>query len=161
MEPRIEHLPEKKLLGKKLSMTFAQDRTVELWRSFMPRRKEIKNNLTSDLFSLQVFPDSFEFKNFDPTVLFEKWALVEVPDFDSIPDGMEPFTLSGGLYAVFIHKGKQSEGAKTFQYIFGTWLPHSLYLPDNRPQFEVLGSKYKNDDPESEEEIWIPIKVKN
>jgi len=31
---------------------------------------------------------------------------------------------------------------------------------DNRPHFEVLGEKYKNGDPESEEEIWIPVKEK-
>jgi predicted transcriptional regulator YdeE len=31
---------------------------------------------------------------------------------------------------------------------------------DNRPHFEVLGDKYKNNDPSSEEEIWIPIRKK-
>jgi AraC family transcriptional regulator len=41
---------------------------------------------------------------------------------------------------------------------FSTWLPDSEYRLDVRPHFEVLGEKYKNDDPESEEEIWIPIK---
>jgi AraC family transcriptional regulator len=28
---------------------------------------------------------------------------------------------------------------------------------DDRPHFEVLGEKYKNNDPTSEKEIWIPI----
>jgi len=31
---------------------------------------------------------------------------------------------------------------------------------DDRPHFEVLGDKYKNADPDSEEEIWIPIRTK-
>jgi hypothetical protein len=31
-----------------------------------------------------------------------------------------------------------------------------IYLP----HFEVLGDKYKNNDPSSEEEVWIPIKPK-
>jgi AraC family transcriptional regulator len=160
MEPRIEHLTEKKLIGKKLSMSFAQNRTVDLWRSFMPRRKEIKNSMSSDLFSLQIYPPSFDFKNFNPTIEFEKWALIEVPDFDSIPEGMEPFTLREGFYAVFFHKGGPSKGPQIFQYIFGTWLPSSDYLLDSRPHFELLGEKYKNNDPSSEEEIWIPIKSK-
>ncbi|MGK2861531.1 MAG: GyrI-like domain-containing protein [Chitinophagaceae bacterium] len=47
-----------------------------------------------------------------------------------------------------------------FSYIFNTWLPPSGYDLDNRPHFEILGEKYKNDDPLSEEEIWIPIKQK-
>ena len=51
-----------------------------------------------------------------------------------------------------------SRVSKTFQYIFGTWMPDSGYKWDNRPQFEILGEKYKNNDPSSEEEIWIPIK---
>ena len=49
---------------------------------------------------------------------------------------------------------------RIFQYIFGTWLPTSIYTIDNLPHFEILGKKYKNNDPTSEEEIWIPIKLK-
>jgi len=37
-------------------------------------------------------------------------------------------------------------------------VPSSDYELDNRPQFEILGQKYKNNDPSSEEEIWIPVK---
>ena len=36
----------------------------------------------------------------------------------------------------------------------------SKYSIDNRPHFEIIGEKYKNNDPNSEEEIWIPIKPK-
>ncbi|MEP7234441.1 MAG: GyrI-like domain-containing protein, partial [Ignavibacteriota bacterium] len=46
----------------------------------------------------------------------------------------------------------------TFQYILRTWVPNSNYELDDRPHFEILGEKYKKDDPSSEEEIWIPIK---
>lgn len=161
MELRIEVLPEKKLIGKHLEMSFSDNRTVELWKSFMPRRKEINNTLTSDLFSLQVYAPSFDFEKFNTEEPFEKWAAVEVQDFNSVPSGMEPFILTGGLYAVFIHKGAASTGPDTFQYIFGTWLPHSGYAADCRPHFEILGEKYKNEDPDSEEEVWIPIKPRN
>lgn len=157
MEPDIKILPEKKLIGQRIQMSMANNKTRELWSGFMPRRREIANQLTSDLISMQVFDELFDFYAFDLNASFEKWAAVEVSDFERIPDGMEAFTLRGGLYAVFIHKGDASTGAKTFQYIFGTWLPGSGYTLDNRPHFEILGGKYKNDDPDSEEEIWIPI----
>ncbi|MDP5096829.1 MAG: GyrI-like domain-containing protein [Flavobacterium sp.] len=39
-------------------------------------------------------------------------------------------------------------------------MPNSEYQLDNRPHFEILGAKYKNNAPDSEEEIWIPIKRK-
>lgn len=148
-----------KLVGKRLKMTLADNCTAELWRSFMPQRQTIKNNKSSELISLQVFPPSFDFGFTDSTAEFEKWAAVEVSDFDSVPAGMEPFVLAGGLYAVFHYRGLSSD-PRIFQYIYGTWLPNSNYALDHRPHFEILGEKYKNNDPDSEEEIWIPIKPK-
>ncbi|MCF0048983.1 GyrI-like domain-containing protein [Dyadobacter sp. LJ53] len=99
------------------------------------------------------------FTHFKPTNEFERWATVEVSDFDHVPKQMEKFVLQSGLYAVFNFKGMSTD-TSIFQYIFGTWLPSSEYELDNRPHFEVLGDKYKNNHPASEEEIWIPIKPK-
>ena len=110
---------------------------------------------------MQVYDPRLSFEDFNENTRFEKWAAVEVADFESIPDSMESIILSEGLYAVFLHKGAASEGARTFSYIFGTWLPGSEYQLDNRPHFEILGEKYKNDDPASEEEVWIPVKLKD
>ena len=158
MTPRIEILLEKKLIGKRLQMSLANNKTHELWRSFMPRRKEIQNGIGTVLYSVQVY-DSLCFNTFDPSNLFEKWATIEVTDFDTVPGEIETFTLASGLYAVFFYKGLNTD-TQIFQYIFGTWLPNSEYVLDNRPHFEILGEKYKNNDPNSEEEIWIPIKEK-
>jgi AraC family transcriptional regulator len=159
MNPRIELLPETRLIGKRIPMTLAVNKTAELWKSFMPRRKEIPNRIGAELYSLQIYEPLF-FDNFNPNGRFEKWACVEVTDFEIVPDGLEAFILSGGLYAVFLYRGAASAAAETFQYIFGTWLPSSEYILDQRPHFERLGEKYKNEDPESEEEIWIPIQPK-
>jgi len=158
MEPRFETIEEKKLVGKRLRMSLSANRTVELWRSFMPRRKEIENAGSALLYSMQIYDPAY-FTRFSPATEFEKWAAIEVRDFDHVPEGMETITLPAGLYAVFLHKGPAGEGARTFQYIFGTWLPGSGYELDQRPHFELLGEKYKNDSPDSEEEIWIPVKA--
>ena len=159
MEPRIEILSEMKLVGKKLTMTFAKNQTFRLWSSFMPRRKEILNNLTSELFSMQVYPKTFDFSFPNLNDQFQKWAAIEVTDFAIVPSEMETFILPSGMYAVFLYKGLNTD-TKIFEYIYGTWLPTSKYSIDNRPHFEILGEKYKNNDPNSEEEIWIPIKPK-
>ncbi len=126
MQPRIENLKEKKLVGKRLTMSLANNKTGELWKSFIPRRREITNNLTNDLISMQVYKLT-HFADFKPTNEFEKWAVVEVTDFESVPNDMETFTLTGGLYAVFDYKGSSTDSS-IFQYIFGTWLPNSDYL---------------------------------
>lgn len=154
--PSIVDLSPKKLLGKHLIMSIAEDKTGQLWASFMPHRKKIQHQIGQDLYSLQVFPEGY-FNAFNPTTSFEKWALAEVERHDAIPENMEAFSLPGGQYAVFKHKGMNTA---IFQYIYSTWLPASGYTLDNRPHFEVLGEKYKQGSPDSEEEIWIPIRPK-
>lgn len=154
--PRIEQLTEKKLAGLSLPMSLADNKTQQLWKSFMPRRKEILHPAGTDLFSLQVYEPDY-FSAFRPDRIFIKWAAMEVTDWADLPQNMEAFTLPGGLYAVFDYKGMAGNPA-VFSYIFGEWLPGSGYMPDNRPHFEVLGERYRNNDPESEEEIWIPVK---
>ncbi len=158
MIPRIERLEEKKLVGHSIKMSVSQNKTEQLWGQFAPKIKEIKNRVSQDKISMQVYPSSY-FKAFNPNTEFKKWATVEVNDFNSIPDGMEIFTLQEGLYAIFDYRGSSADNS-IFQYIFSQWLPNSAYQIDNRPHFEVLGDQYKNNDPTSEEEIWIPIKNK-
>ena len=156
---RIENLPEKMLVGKRLSMSLNENKTGELWRSFMPRRKEIQNVLSSNLFSLQIYGLS-DFRDFGLNAVFEKWAVMEVGNFDHVPEEMETLILPAGAYAVFLHRGPATVFEPTFDYIFRQWIPASGYEVDNRPHFELLGEKYKNDSPDSEEEIWIPIRGK-
>lgn len=158
MTPRIVTITEKKLVGMRLAMSFAQYRIGELWQRFMPKRKEITNHLTNELLSLAIYQPT-HFTDFSPTREFERWATVEVSDFDNLPNEMETVVLPGGLYAVFDYKGLNTDNT-IFQYIYGTWLPQSEYVLDDRPHFEVLGELYKNNDPDSEETIWVPIKKK-
>jgi AraC family transcriptional regulator len=157
IQPRIENLSQKRLIGKKLKMSLADNKTFELWKSFMPRRKEIINKKSKEMFSLQVYSEPIMLGNLNQE--FEKWALVEVTDFKNVPNEMETFELESGLYAVFHYKGLNTDN-RIFIYIFSDWLPKSDYEIDERPHFELLGEKYKNGDPNSEEEIWIPIRNK-
>ncbi|WP_158977544.1 GyrI-like domain-containing protein [Cellulophaga sp. L1A9] len=163
MEYRIETLLDKKLVGKQRTMSFNNDSTAALWGSFMPHKKLILNTKGSDLFSLQKYPKVFNYQDFDPNALYLKWAAIEVTHFDLVPNSLETYTLKGGLYAVFKHVGTAMEFRKTFDAIFLEWLPNSEYEIDDREHFELLGAKYSNTDPnsESEEEIWIPIRLKS
>lgn len=159
MEPEIITTSPKKLIGKYVYMNFANNLTGKLWAGFMPHKKEIQNSLSTDLISMQVHKEPFKPDQFDPHQTFQKWATVEVTDHSNIPNGMEAFTIPEGLYAVFHYKGSSTDPS-IFQYIFGAWLPNSPYQLDHRPHFEVLGEKYKNNDPNSEEDIYIPVKLR-
>ncbi len=156
--PQIVELSPKYLIGIRLPMNHLNNRTVELWRKFMPRRKEIENALSSDLIAMQVFPKNYSFSNFDPAASFEKWACKEVVSAVSIPLGMESFLLLGGTYAKFTFKGAASNGNQVFTFIFGEWLPNSTFQLDDRPHFEKLEENYNPLDPQAEEEIYIPIR---
>jgi AraC family transcriptional regulator len=157
MTPTIKTYPTTKFIGKNRSFTYADYRVFELWSSFMSRRKEIQNTIGFELYNIQINPENFDFQ---PNTPFTKWVAVAVSTFENIPFGMESFEIQEGFYAVFNYKGDQSNVAAFFKLIYTEWLPSSDYELGNHPQFEVLGEKYKNNDPNSEEEIWIPIKRK-
>jgi AraC family transcriptional regulator len=157
MFSRIENIDKKKLIGKRMKMSLSNNRTSELWKSFMPVRNLIRNKINSNLISMQVYDYTPGTGIFNPGTEFDKWAAVEVASYNEIPEGMESYDLRGGPYAVFIHKGGPDTFAASFHYIFNDWLPGSDYALDRREHFEILGEKYKNDDPDSEEEIWVPI----
>lgn len=161
MKVRIEELPKKNLIGKSVRMSLADNKTGEVWRNFQVNKSAITNTIGTDLYSIQVYENSDYFKNFSPQTEFTKWAATEVSDILNIPNGFASVTVPEGRYAVFLHKGTANEFQKTFQFIFTQWFPKSKYTLDDRPHFELLGKKYKNNDPNSEEEVWIPIRKKS
>lgn len=157
MEPRLEELKEKILVGKRMDMCFADMKTQELWKCFMPLKKMVPNQVGEELFSVEVYRRNF-FREYDEQALFQKWAAVEVADFCDVPEVFETQIVPKGLYAVFTHKGSYLKAPDTYHYIFHEWLPFSAYLLDDRPHLAIMGEKYKGDSDDSEEEIWIPIR---
>ena len=115
MKPRIIQGKEKKLIGQSVMMSLVNNLTGALWSGFMPRRMEIENRVGEDFFSLQVYPPDYH-ATFNPAVAFRKWSLVEVSNYNKVPQAMEEFTLNAGLYAVFDHKGASADPS-VFQYI--------------------------------------------
>lgn len=159
-EPKLVDLGEIKLVGRRIRTSLAENKTRELWQSFRSRIAEINNVIVGGFYSVQVYDDNLNFEQFTPNTEFEKWAAVEVSDLDGIPGGMEPLIVSG-KYAVFVHKGTPADFFRTTSpYIFRTWLPNSGFELDQRPQFEIMREGYDPTDPESEEEVWIPIRAK-
>ena len=131
----------------------------ELWQKFMPRIKEIDSKIGNEKYSIQIYDNLFNYSDFNPEIIFTYWAATEVANINSIPDGMESLELSGGKYAIFNHQGSMATFSDTLKYIHLNWLPNSDFKLDYRPHFEVLDERYLGpENPESEEEIWVPIK---
>lgn len=155
MDVRIDILTSKKLVGCRVLTSLNNDKTYLAWRSFMSGRKVVQHQVNSVLISLSIYdPDYFLDINIDSA--FEMLAAVEVSQYENIPEGMETFDLPGGLYAVFDYKGS-STGTAIYYHILNDWLPVSRYKLDDRPHFQILGENNRNNEPDSEAEIWIPI----
>ena len=159
--PEIVDAVSRRLIGKKIITTMAEDQTMNFWKCFKPLVKDIPLRKETGFFSVQKFEPAVPYNKFTPFTKFEKWAAVEVAENDEmIPIGLEPLLLNGGKYAVFIHKGDFSKFPQTLQYIFGQWMPTSGFTLDKRHHFEIMGTDYQPNDPNAEEEVWIPIKEK-
>lgn len=156
LEPELKEIPTKQIIGLNSELNLLGDQIKELWKAFMPRKKEINNLLNSNLYAIQIYPLNYDG---NPNSDFTMWVGAEVSNFNKLPKGLASFSLPGGKYAVFTHKGTGEDFPKSMGYIFGKWLPNSTFQLDSRPHFNLMGPKYLGENnPNSEEEIWIPIK---
>ena len=159
MEPKIIITENIELVGMCAKTSLNNSKTVGLWKQFMGKKKEIKEIKNRWHYSVQRYDTDMEMENFTPDTIFETCAAVEVNNFEDIPADMEAFLIQGGAYAVFIHKGATDTFHKTADFIFNYWLPNSKYQLDNRKHFEIMKDNYLGpDNPNSEEEVWVPIK---
>jgi AraC family transcriptional regulator len=159
MKCKVINVQPKKLVGRSLSMSFFEDKTIQLWGSFAPQMAEIPDRVGGEKISLQFYSDDFMS---NPTIPFIKWATVEVSDFKNTPETIQQLEIQGGLYALFCYKGSVLGAPDFFRKIFTELIPNSEYQLDNsRPHFELLpAGKYDPMDENSEEEVYIPIKLK-
>ncbi len=109
MQPKIVDIADRKLIGMRIKTSLSENKTFELWRKFKPQVKEITGRLTTDFYSVQVYGEDFNVENPTPNTMFEKWAAVEVSNFENVPHAMESYTLASGKYAVFIHIGTPND----------------------------------------------------
>lgn len=154
--PEIVHIDKKLLVGQALDMSLMDNKTFELFSGFMPQRNQISNAVSTDIYEVMQY-NTNHFKAFSPNNRFTKWATLEVSNHNHIPKGMQPLVLEEGLYAKFVYKGLPKDFGTLMRYILSKWLPQSGYQLDDRPHFNVLGEKYKNNDPSSEEDVFVPL----
>lgn len=159
MKVYIESVNAKKIVGLKIRMTLSDNKTVHLWKTFMPLLYGVKARVNASLLAVQEYAAKLDFASFSADDEFEMWAGVEVLSFDEQPEELETLVLASGQYATFLYRGKPEGMQFAYRNFFENWLPGSGYALDARPHFQVMGEKYKKDDPDSEEEVWIPIRV--
>ena len=141
------------LCGASAPMTLRTFTPWTLWSKVMPQLSRVSNRKNKDLISLRSFEGIPVFgPTGDPNFTYWGGAEVTGPNV-----GLEHLEIPPGAYAVFHYKGLSSDSS-VWRYIYNEWLPNSPWELDHRPHFERLGAKYKNEDPNSEEDIYIPVR---
>ena len=153
--PTIVEFKGALLCGASTPMSLRSFTPWTLWAKVMPKLARVSHRCNADLISLRYFDGIPVFgPTTDPSFTYWGGAEVNCPS-----EGLEHLEIPAGTYAVFHYKGVSSD-SNFWRYIYSQWLTNSPWELDDRPHFERLGAKYKNEDPNSEEDIYIRIRLR-
>ncbi|MCM3629710.1 GyrI-like domain-containing protein [Paenibacillus glycanilyticus] len=160
-EPKIAYLADRIVAGVACNTNTSQDRNIaKAWKTFGSKWSAITNKLNEHLcYGLEMYePGASEREG-----VFAYLACVEVSIAPAESDsGIASFTIPGGRYAVFTHLGSTEILGETFDYIYKEWFPASGEQLRGTPQgggfdYELYDGRYRDGDPNSELDIYIPL----
>lgn len=126
-----------------------------LWNQFLPRINEIETAKPDYQLGIRSFSHPLvETKSADSFVYA---AAVPVNSIAQVPEGMVPWELSSGRYAVFTHRGKLSDLQHTVDYIWGIWVPSMANKLRDVPDFELYDQRFNPESLDGEIDIYMPI----
>lgn len=156
--PEIIEMREKKVAGLRGSTSLFTNKLPGLWEQFGDIHKELFASARPCVSICETQQTTY---TKDGDVSFRVMVGCVVNDLNNLPPVLAVKTLSPGRYAVFTHQGAFKNLIKTYQYIFGTWLPGTKEELDDREDFEVYEREVLSpDDPNNEVKIFIPLKDK-
>lgn len=151
IKPTIVLEKEFHIIGLKKTVKPGDALIRNLWHEFNKRKSEIKSIITYEnvLGLCEYIPDITDESE------FEYITGVEVTDYNHIPDGMITKTIPLSKYAVFTHRGKVEEMKRTYNMIYGMWLPLSGYELAEMDTIEI----YSTNNQDGWLDIYIPLKM--
>lgn len=152
MEPRFVNKPAFMVVGMPYVGKNQNQEISEMWGRFNPRGGEIRNVCGDGAYGICSWVEGAE------EGVFEYVSGLEVNRVDGLPDGMVARLVPAQRYAVFAHHGLLDSLAKTYEYIYQTWLPQSGYELTGTPDFEFYNEDFKIDSEDSIFYIYVPIK---
>lgn len=172
MEPKIVRRESFKVVGMQIITTLRSNAVnmdiARLWVKFAPRIEEIGSRTDPAVsYCIRGNPADEETSQCEMTEETQQseLACVEVKDFDHIPGGMIGITIPARTYAVFTHRGKIFPNylRPAYTSIYDAWVPGSGYETDGGFDLELYDDeRFKApDDPDSEIDIYVPVKVKH
>ena len=156
--PELVMLKEIRVAGLRGTTSLFDNRLPGLWEEFMRLHKDLFVTAGAGYGICETQQTVY---TKDGDVMFAAMVGSPVNTFDDLPPFLPLDTkiLRAGKFAVFTHRGTFANLFKTYQYIFGTWLPAAKEELDDREDFEVYEREVSTfDAPDNEVKIYIPIK---
>jgi AraC family transcriptional regulator len=155
MEPRLVDRDKIKLVGLPFYGDPANGNFTKAWHRLM--QIELPTQRVNETVHYGVELYGSEFHQEHQWMYFPS---VEVQDLQDTPGILFAKTLPASRYAVFHVTGGLSKISEIFRFAYDQWIPASDYEVAYPYDFEYYGEDFKGDMPESEMDLYIPIKPK-
>jgi AraC family transcriptional regulator len=156
MEPKFKKLDDMIVVGLQTLNTCHYNVIPRLWQRFLKRENEIKHIAVENV-GIGV---SFDIEKEEKGSEFFHLVGHLVSSTEDIPEGMTYRKIRAHDYAVFTHRGPLSTLGKTYDFIYGEWLPKSEYDYDDSNEIEWYDERFDPLSEVSEFDIYVPIKRK-
>ncbi|WP_243652926.1 GyrI-like domain-containing protein [Tumebacillus sp. BK434] len=155
----VVSLSEFEVVGIELSANLKQIEEQQLakqaYDSLLSRASEIEGRIGETVYLIQIYPNE---PDFNPMVdAFTQVIGYQVSTAATVPNGMVAHQVPSSDYAQFLHKGLESELGRTYDYLYGQWLPQSGRQFGGY-DFEVWDDRYQPERPENEIEVYVALK---
>ncbi|MFC1691585.1 GyrI-like domain-containing protein [Nanoarchaeota archaeon] len=155
MEPKIIEKPEFKIVGLEITTTVQEcmgdkQRITQLWKNFMSRLGEIKNQVNGKVhygYSITISKKECSFRHI---------ACVEVSEFEDVPEDMVKETVPASKYAVWTHKGDIKRIGETYGRLYEKDMPESG-LMQKEFWFELYDDRFNENTEDSECDIYVAV----
>ncbi|HYF94641.1 MAG TPA: AraC family transcriptional regulator [Symbiobacteriaceae bacterium] len=154
-EPQIVELPERLMVGLSYIGKNQNGEIPLLWAGFNQRWPEVQHVAGSAVGYCEVAANPKEEGEFGYV------AGVIVSRVDLLPEGMVSRKLPAGLYAVFTHETGLANLAKSYEYIWGKWLPASNYEAQMTHDYELYDERFDPRTGSGAFELHVPIKARS
>lgn len=153
-EPQLVELPERLMVGLEYIGKNQNGEIPALWTAFNRREGEVRNRVAVQ----QAIGLCGSVENPKEEGEFSYLAGFFVDRTDDVPEGMVARKVPSGLYAVFTHEAGPEALGKSYEYIWGTWMPNSAHQPAGAHDYELYDERFDPASPTWVMEIHIPVK---
>jgi AraC family transcriptional regulator len=156
MEPRIVELGALTLVGLPFYGEPSDGQFGKTWERFV----EVEQHATRRVNDHVYYGVEFYGPEVSLTRQWMYFAAIQVSDLAETPDILFGKILPAAKYAVFTVKGGLDGINDMFAHAYRVWLPASAYEVAYPFDFELYDRRYHGNVPESEIDLYIPIKPK-